>query len=40
MSLKYLYVRKLLIGYKFGSFAFTRKNYHFTPKDIKSKLRR
>lgn len=40
MSFKYLYIRKLIVGHKFGEFAFTRKNYHFTPKETKSKLRR
>lgn len=39
-SKRYVLIRKLHIGHKFGQLSFTRKNYHFTPKDKKLKLRR
>lgn len=40
MSVRHLYIRPLYVGHKFGEFAFSRKNYHFMPKEKKTKLRR
>lgn len=40
MAVRHIYVRPLYIGHKFGEFAFSRKNYHFVPKEKKTKLRR